>query len=88
MLQDRLHEQHQSTPLEGVASLTRRELEVLQLVAEGCRNADIAVELQVSISTIEYHVGNILTKLGVRSRWDIIDAARRARMQHPEQHPR
>ncbi len=49
-------------------SLTRRESEVLDLVRQGCSNADIAAQLYISPKTAEHHVGRILSKLGVRSR--------------------
>lgn len=48
--------------------LTDRELEVLRLVATGMTNKDIADELFVAVKTVDRHVGNILTKLGVASR--------------------
>ncbi|HEY5889680.1 MAG TPA: LuxR C-terminal-related transcriptional regulator, partial [Acidimicrobiia bacterium] len=48
--------------------LTARELEVLRLVATGTTNQAIADELHLSTKTIDRHVGNILTKLGVTSR--------------------
>ncbi|MGH8925629.1 MAG: LuxR C-terminal-related transcriptional regulator [Acidimicrobiia bacterium] len=48
--------------------LTDRELEVLRLVAGGMTNAQIAEELVVSVRTVDTHVSNILTKLGVSSR--------------------
>lgn len=48
--------------------LTRRELEVLQLLATGVTNGKIAKELVVSVRTVETHVSNILSKLGVSSR--------------------
>lgn len=48
--------------------LTERELEVLRLVATGMTNRDIADQLYVAVKTVDRHVGNILTKLGVGSR--------------------
>jgi len=50
------------------AGLTRREIEVLRLVAEGLSNREIAQKLQVMKRTAEFHVGNILKKLGAASR--------------------
>jgi len=57
------------------AGLTRRELQVIRLVASGGTNKEIARELYVSPRTIDMHVRNILRKLDCRSR---VDASRRA----------
>jgi DNA-binding CsgD family transcriptional regulator len=59
------------------ANLTAREAEVLALVAEGLRNADIARRLFVSPKTVDHHVSAILTKLGVRTRGEAARAAAR-----------
>lgn len=48
--------------------LTVRERDVLELLATGATNQEIAEELYLSVRTIDRHVGNILTKLGVRTR--------------------
>ena len=66
---------------ENPAGLTARELEVLALLAEGLRNADIARELVVSEKTVEHHVSAILRKLDVRTRGAAgAEAARRGLM--------
>jgi DNA-binding NarL/FixJ family response regulator len=59
----------------GVAeSLTTREVQVLQLVARGSRNNDIAHELGLSIKTVEFHMSNLMSKLGAHSRSDAVRA--------------
>ena len=50
------------------AGLTPRELEVLVLLADGLRNADVAHRLVVSEKTVGHHVSAILRKLDVRTR--------------------
>lgn len=53
---------------ENPAGLTNRELEVLPLLAEGLRNAEIAQRLVLSEKTVDHHVSAILRKLGVSTR--------------------
>lgn len=54
-----------------VAELTRRELEVAGLIAQGARNKEIAARLVISRRTAKAHVEHILTKLGFTSRAQI-----------------
>jgi DNA-binding CsgD family transcriptional regulator len=59
------------------AGLTRREAEVLTLMAEGLRNAEIAERLFLAPKTVRHHVSVILTKLGVETRIEAVRAAAR-----------
>jgi DNA-binding NarL/FixJ family response regulator len=52
----------------SIESLTRRELEVLELLAEGKSSAGIAAVLGVSVRTVEGHLYLTFRKLGVRNR--------------------
>jgi class 3 adenylate cyclase/DNA-binding CsgD family transcriptional regulator len=59
------------------AQLTGREIEVLRLVAEGLRNAEIGTRLHLSTRTVDHHVSAILRKLGARGRGEAAAAAQR-----------
>jgi DNA-binding NarL/FixJ family response regulator len=61
----------------NAAGLTGRELEVIALLAEGLRNAEIAERLVISAKTVDHHVSSLLTKLGVTSRQAAAASARR-----------
>lgn len=58
------------------ASMSARELQVLELVAAGRSNSDIAAELFVSDTTVKSHLAHIFTKLGVSSRTAAVSRAR------------
>lgn len=53
---------------EWVEPLSAREREVLQLIAEGLTNQDVAARLYLSLHTVKVHARNIYAKLGVTSR--------------------
>ena len=65
---------------ENPAGLTARELDVLALLAEGLRNAQIAERLVVSEKTVDHHVSAILRKLDVRTRGEASAEAARLRL--------
>lgn len=63
---------------DGIDRLTARELQVLDLVADGLSNKRIAVRLEISEHTSKFHVNSILAKLGASSRTEaVVIAARR-----------
>lgn len=61
-----------------VARLTPREREILQLIADGHRNEAIAEQLYLSVRTVQKHVQNVLTKLGVHSKLEAVAFAAKA----------
>jgi DNA-binding CsgD family transcriptional regulator len=67
--------------------LTSRELQVLQLLCEGMRNAEIADRLCRSVRTVDHHLAAVFNKLGVDSRMAAIRAAQRAGMAQSGQVP-
>jgi len=59
-----------------IEPLSERELEVLQLIAEGLTNQEIAARLFLALNTVKSHCGNIYSKLGVHSRTQAVARAR------------
>jgi DNA-binding NarL/FixJ family response regulator len=60
-----------------VEPLTPRELQVLELVADGLPNKAIAAALRVSDETVKFHLGSIFGKLGASNRTDAVRLALR-----------
>jgi DNA-binding NarL/FixJ family response regulator len=54
-------------------ALTGRERQVAQLIRRGSSNRDVARVLDISEHTVERHVSSILSRLGLRSRWQLVD---------------
>lgn len=67
----------------GDGTLTKRETEVLSLLAEGCSNTEIADRLYISRRTAEHHVARILSKLGLRNRAEAAAYALREQTRKP-----
>ncbi|HBW37317.1 response regulator transcription factor [Desulfosporosinus sp. BICA1-9] len=53
-------------------SLTPKEIEIIDLIAQGLRNREIAATLGIKNRTVDFHVSNILSKLGVKSRLEAV----------------
>lgn len=61
-------------------TLTEREKEVLKLMVEGLNNAEIAERMVISLSTVKYHISNILSKFNVDNRVAAITLALQRKM--------
>jgi DNA-binding CsgD family transcriptional regulator len=73
------------TPAAGrIADLRPREREVLELMVGGLRNREIADRLFITVRTVKFHVSNILRKLDVQSRAEVIVLAHNAGISAPE----
>ena len=58
-------------------ALSKREIEVLGLMATGASNQDIARELVITVNTVKKHISNIFSKLGVKTRLQAVEQARK-----------
>jgi LuxR family maltose regulon positive regulatory protein len=61
---------------EWIEPLTDRELDVLQLIAEGLSRQEIAAQLVLSLNTVKTHARNIFSKLGVKNQMQAVGKAR------------
>jgi PAS domain S-box-containing protein len=64
-------------PLDAKPQLTRRQREILELVASGRSTADIAAELSLSIETVRNHLRRLLQELGAHSRVEAVATGQR-----------
>jgi len=62
-------------PAQPENEITEREREILALMVEGKSNNEIAKSIYISMSTVKFHVSNILSKLGVTSRTEAVALA-------------
>lgn len=74
----------QKKPAGELSSLTGREREVLELIAEGYNNTEIAQKLVISPKTVRNHITRIFSKLQVADRFQAIRRARQALDNHPD----
>ena len=72
--------EHKSSDNRNKRELTKRELAVLDLMARGMTNKDIAAVLAIGEGTVKIHVHNILSKLGVNSRTGAVTAGLKKRL--------
>lgn len=61
-------------------NLSQREMEVLQLMAKGLSNAEIAEQLFISLNTIKTHASKLYEKMGVKRRTQAVEKARQLRL--------
>jgi DNA-binding NarL/FixJ family response regulator len=75
-------------PTPGGQLLTRREAEVLPLLAQGATNLQIALALHIGVETVRTHARNIYRKLGVSSRGELVAPRVLEREDRPSSEPR
>lgn len=69
-----------NTSIVSQLELSKRELEVLGLLAQGHSNQEIAEKLFVSVSTVKTHIQNLFEKLDVKRRMQAVEKAKRLRL--------
>jgi two-component system response regulator NreC len=77
VIDDYVHRAEARGRADDMDLLTSREREVLQLLAEGLPNREIAEQLNISVKTVETHRSNMMNKLGVSSKTELVKYALR-----------
>jgi DNA-binding NarL/FixJ family response regulator len=72
LIEDYVHRLQMRGLTDTVELLTDREKQVLQLLAEGRSNKDVAAELSVGLSTVETHRANLMQKLNLHNTAEIV----------------
>ena len=62
--------------IDEASGLSERQHEVLELLASGARNQEIADQLYLSLRTVKFHIENLYRNLGVRTRTEAVRVAR------------
>lgn len=71
-------------PPEMLSTLTRRELDIVKLIADGATNKEVGVELDISDRTVKGHLSNIFLKLGIPDRMKLMLFLNDERQQGPK----
>ena len=71
-----------NTSLVSQLGLSKRELEILRLLAQGHSNGEIAAKLFISLSTVKTHIQNLFEKLEVKRRIQAVEKAKRLNLIH------
>lgn len=64
-------------------SLTEREMDVLRLIRDGCKNKEIAAQLAISETTVNFHIKNLIGKLQAKDRTHAVALAIRRGILQP-----
>ena len=72
------HENLSAQERQGLSLVTRREMEVLSLIARGATNAEIAADMVIAETTVKTHVSALMSKLAARDRVALVLLAQRA----------
>jgi DNA-binding NarL/FixJ family response regulator len=80
-----LAESHNGNGQEGIAVLSPRELEVLQLISSGLTNGEVATRLHVTVHAVKFHLAAIYRRLGVSNRTEAAVTYLRAQAQSFDQ---